>query len=41
MPESVERLWHGEPTFFVRKKVFVMFANNHNDGHIAMIPSST
>ena len=36
-PETTERLSHGEPTFFVRKKVFVMFANNHhNDGHIAV-----
>ena len=36
-PETSERLSHGEPTFFVRKKVFVMFANNHhNDGHIAV-----
>ena len=29
LPESTERLLHGEPTFFVRNKVFVMFANNH------------
>jgi hypothetical protein len=37
MPECTEKLSHGEPTFFVRKKVFVMFANNHhNDGHIAV-----
>src|SRR6185437_4404041 len=37
MPESTEKLSHGEPTFFVRKKVFAMFANNHhNDGHIAI-----
>jgi hypothetical protein len=36
MPESEERLSHGEPTFFVRKKVFCMFSDNHhNDGHIA------
>ena len=36
-PETAERLSHGEPTFFVRKKVFAMFANNHhNDGHIAV-----
>lgn len=36
-PETSERLSHGEPTFFVHKKVFVMFANNHhNDGHIAV-----
>jgi hypothetical protein len=37
LPESIEKLSHGEPTFFVRKKVFCMFANNHhNDGHIAV-----
>jgi hypothetical protein len=37
MPGTTERLSHGEPTFFVHKKVFAMFANNHhNDGHIAM-----
>jgi hypothetical protein len=37
LPESSERLSHGEPTFFVHKKVFVMFANNHHhDGHIAV-----
>jgi hypothetical protein len=37
MPEAMEKLSHGEPTFFVRKKVFAMFANNHhNDGHIAV-----
>ena len=37
LPETSERLSHGEPTFFVRKKVFVMFSNNHHgDGHIAV-----
>lgn len=37
MPDITEKISHGEPTFFVRKKVFVMFANNHhNDGHIAV-----
>lgn len=37
LPETTERLSHGEPTFFVMKKVFVMFANNHHsDGHIAV-----
>lgn len=37
-PESTERLSHGEPTFFVRKKVFAMFSNNHhNDGHISVL----
>jgi hypothetical protein len=33
----VEKLSHGEPTFFVKKKVFVMFAgNHHNDGRTAV-----
>ena len=43
LPESTEKLSHGEPTFFVRKKVFVMFSNNHhNDGRIAIwIPAPT
>jgi hypothetical protein len=37
LPEVTEKLSHGEPTFFVRKKVFAMFSNNHhNDGHIAV-----
>ena len=37
LPETTERLSHGAPTFFARKKVFVMFANNHhNDGHVAV-----
>lgn len=37
LPETTEKLSHGEPTFFVRKKVYVMFANNHhNDGHLAV-----
>jgi hypothetical protein len=35
--ETTERLSHGEPTFFVRGKVFVMFANNHHgDGRVAV-----
>jgi hypothetical protein len=38
LPETVEKLSHGEPTFFVRKRVFAMFSNNHhNDGHIAVV----
>lgn len=37
LPETSEKLSHGEPTFFVGKKVFVMFANNHHDdGHVAV-----
>jgi hypothetical protein len=36
-PETSERLSHGEPTFFVRQRVFAMFAgNHHNDGRIAV-----
>ena len=37
LPDTIEKLSHGEPTFFVQKKVFVMFADNHhNDGHVAV-----
>ena len=37
LPETTEKLSHGEPTFFVKNKVFVMFADNHhNDGHMAV-----
>jgi hypothetical protein len=37
LPEAMEKLSHGEPTFFVGKKVFAMFANNHhNDGRVAV-----
>ncbi len=37
LPETIEKLSHGEPTFFVKKKVFVMFANHHHqDGHLAV-----
>ena len=41
LPATSEKLSHGEPTFFVDKKVFAMFDNNHHhDGHIAVwIPS--
>jgi len=38
LPEMTERLSHGEPTFFVRKKVFAMCSfNHHNDGHVALL----
>jgi len=38
LPETVEKISHGEPTFFVRKKVFAMCSNNHyNDGHTAVV----
>jgi hypothetical protein len=37
LPETTEKLSHGEPTFFVKKKVYAMFVNNHHDdGHIAV-----
>lgn len=38
LPEAWEKLSHGEPTFFVRKRVFAMCSiNHHNDGHIAVV----
>jgi hypothetical protein len=37
LPETSERLSHGEPTFFAGKKVFTMFADNHHDdGRVAV-----
>lgn len=37
LPETSERLSHGEPTFFAGQRVFVMFADNHhNDGRVAV-----
>src|SRR5581483_7260648 len=37
LPETTEKLSHGEPTFFVQKKVFAMFDNNHhNSGHVGV-----
>ena len=37
LPETWEKISHGEPTWFVRKKVFAMFSNNHHhDGHVAV-----
>ncbi len=37
LPGTWEKVSHGEPTWFVGKKVFAMFSNNHhNDGHIAV-----
>ncbi len=42
LPGTSEKLSHGEPTFFVRQRVYTMFSNNHhNDGHIAVgIPAA-
>ena len=37
LPGASEKLSHGEPTFFVAKRVFVMCANNHHsEGHTAI-----
>jgi hypothetical protein len=42
LPEVAERISHGEPTFFLGKRVFAMSANNHHrDGHVAVwIPAA-
>src|SRR5260370_23044329 len=42
LPETWEKISHGEPTWCVKKKVFAMFSNNHhNDGHSAVtIPAA-
>jgi hypothetical protein len=39
LPDTMEKLSHGEPTFFVKKGgVFAMFSNNHhNDGHVSVV----
>ena len=37
LPGTTEKISHGEPTFFTKKRVFVMFSNNHHhDGHVAV-----
>ncbi|HEY2765849.1 MAG TPA: MmcQ/YjbR family DNA-binding protein [Pseudonocardiaceae bacterium] len=36
LPETTERLSHGEPTFFIRgKKVFVTYADHHHDDRLS------
>ena len=35
LPGVEERLSHGEPTWFVRKKTFVMYADHHHDDRLA------
>src|SRR4029453_432325 len=38
LPETWEKISHGEPTFFVRKKVFATSSmNHHNDGHYVVV----
>lgn len=35
LPETTERLSHGEPTWFIRdKKTFVSYANHHHDDRL-------
>jgi predicted DNA-binding protein (MmcQ/YjbR family) len=34
LPATTERLSHGEPTWFVGKKVFVTFADHHHDDRV-------
>jgi len=37
IPGTIEKISHGEPTFFTPKRVFAMFANNHHgDGHVGV-----
>jgi len=37
LPGTTEKISHGEPTFFTKKRVFAMFSNNHHhDGHVAV-----
>ena len=37
LPETTEKISHGEPTFFNKKGVYAMISNNHhNDGHVAV-----
>ncbi|HZU29159.1 MAG TPA: MmcQ/YjbR family DNA-binding protein [Bryobacteraceae bacterium] len=37
LPQTTEKLSHGEPTFFNGKRVYAMFDNNHHgDGHVAV-----
>jgi hypothetical protein len=36
LPETTERISHGEPTWFIQgKKTFVMYANHHHDDRLA------
>ena len=37
LPQTSERLSHGAPTFFARKRSFVMFMDHHHDdGRLAL-----
>jgi hypothetical protein len=41
LPDTTEKISHGEPTFFTKQGVFAMFANDHHrDGHVgAWLPA--
>ena len=37
LPDTMEKISHGEPAFFTKKRIFAMFSNNHHgDGHVAV-----
>ncbi len=37
LPGTIEKLSHGEPAFFVRKRMFLTVDNNHHgSGHVAV-----
>ena len=42
IPGTIEKISHGEPTFFTPRRVFAMFDNNHHGlGHVAVwIPAA-
>jgi len=37
LPEVTEKLSHGEPMWFVRKRGFVMYADHHHDDRNAVV----
>jgi hypothetical protein len=38
LPDTFEKLSHGEATFFVKKRTFVMFSTNHHgDGNYSIV----
>jgi hypothetical protein len=38
LPGASEKPSHGEPTFFVKKRTFAMYSDNHHkDGHISVL----
>ena len=37
LPETEEKLSHGQPTFFVAGKQFAQFRNNHHDDHKTVV----